>query len=209
MKKNETIEKIKKLLEWLKKAWANPRKKAGIKLLGYLLLFIFIFVFAAIGSRMDKTEIQEEQTVKEETDYSKELKELQKSKLNVTYTIFIDDKKYSISGLLENNILSGYIEYDESIKKIMIMNNNIYEIKNEDNVLFESNINASLLDINHIIDLMSDIKPIINLRDDKTEYSYTINSDENIIINILVDNTKIERIEVKSEDNIYELVFNI
>ena len=53
--KNKKDSKIKSFYNSLKEAWKDPRKKAGIKLLSYLIFFLILFLLAFITNQINKT----------------------------------------------------------------------------------------------------------------------------------------------------------
>ena len=54
MRNNKEKSKIEEYLSNLRKAWKDPRKKAGIKLLGYLIFFIIFFILVAITNEIKR-----------------------------------------------------------------------------------------------------------------------------------------------------------
>ena len=44
------LEIIKKLIDKFKSAWKVPKKRAGIKLLGYFIFLLIFFILAIIGN---------------------------------------------------------------------------------------------------------------------------------------------------------------
>ena len=83
-------EQLKELYSKFKTAWANPRKKAGIQLLGYLIFFIILFLFAAITSNMNKYKTPTNQattTTLTPDKYNNKQKFLLTNKYSINYVI--------------------------------------------------------------------------------------------------------------------------
>ena len=153
MKKNKENEKVNKLKEYYnkyKEAKKDPVKKAGMKLLGYFIFFLILVLIANISSEFDKKNTQtstKTTTTKIIDSYVEKQNDLLTNKYNINYVITYNDKEYKINGILENNVLNGYLELDNEIKKIVIKDNLIYE----NNVVLEQEFNLDNLNINNII----------------------------------------------------------
>ena len=87
-------EQIKELYSNFKTAWANPRKKAGIQLLGYLIFFVILFLFAAITSNMNKYTTPTNQvttTTLTPDKYNNKQKILLTNKYSINYVINVNN----------------------------------------------------------------------------------------------------------------------
>lgn len=201
-------EQIKKIYSNIKTSWANPRKKAGIKLLGYLIFFIILFLFAAIASNINKykTTTNKVTTTTTLTDkYIDKQKSLLTNKYNINYIINVNNIEYKINGTINSNILNGYLETPTDIKKILFKDNNLYEINNQEEILLESELNNNLININYIINLIKQNSAIIS--DNKETKTYTYNID-NLNIVVTTNEENIIKININELTNTYTLNFD-
>ena len=210
-KENSKKEQVKELYSKFKTAWADPRKKAGIKLLGYLIFFIILLLFASITSHMNKYKSSTNKTTTttiEPDKYNDKQKALLTNKHAINYVININNIEYKINGTIENNILNGYFETPNGIKKIVFKENNLCEINNEQEVLLESEINKNLIDLEYIIKLIKQNSAIISDNKETKTYTYNIN---NLGLNIVVSTNEetITQINIKESINTYILNFDI
>ena len=209
--KGNKKEQIKELYSKFKIAWADPRKKAGIKLLGYLIFFIILLLFASITSHMNKYKSPINKTTTTTTapdKYNDKQKALLTNKHAVNYVININNLEYKINGTIENNILSGYFETPNGIKKIVFKENNLYEVNNEQEILLETEINKNLIDLEYILNLIKQNSAIISDKEETKTYTYNI---DNLGLNIIVTTNEenISQINIKESINTYILNFDI
>lgn len=208
--KDSKKEQIKELYSKFKTAWSDPRKRAGIKLLGYLFFFIILFLFAAITSNMNKYKTTTSQTTKTTITidkYNEKQKSLLTNKYSINYVININNIEYKINGTIENNIVNGYLETPTGIKKIVFKENNLYEINNEQEILLENELNKNLIDLEYIINLIKQNSAIISDKEDKKTYNYNI---DNLGLNIIVTTNEenISQINITETTNTYILNFD-
>lgn len=203
--------KFKDFLHKLKEVWKDPRKKAGIKLLSY---FIFFFVFMLIASIVNNVKSYENNgnlrtttTTIQVDKYNEKQKDLLTNKYNINYVININDKEYKINGIIENNIVTGYIESDADIKKIKIKDKNIYEIINDNEISLETDIDINLISLDYIINIVKQNRGIIKDEKGIKIYTYNIN-DINSIIYIETDEDSINKINIENNTNKYQLNFD-
>lgn len=208
--KDNKKEQIKELYSKFKTAWSDPRKRAGIKLLGYLFFFIILFLFAAITSNINKYKTTASQTTTTTITidkYNEKQKSLLTNKYSINYVININNIEYKINGTIENNIVNGYLETPIGIKKIVFKENNLYEINNEQEILLESELNKNLIDLEYIINLIKQNSAIISDKEDKKTYNYNI---DNLGLNIIVTTNEenITQINITEATNTYILNFD-
>lgn len=193
----------------LKEAWDNPRKKAGIKLLGYLIFFFILFLLAAITSYMDVSDNSNKMntttTTKAVDKYTDKQKSLLKDKYNISYVININENEYKINGTLNNNIITGYLETKNGIKKIIIKDN-IYEVVNEQEILLESELDINIINLENILNTIKQSKALIDIEEETTLYTYNLN-DNNVAIK--VNDSHIYEIKVTNDTYSYILNFDI
>ncbi len=209
--KGNKKEQLKELYSKFKTAWADPRKKAGIKLLGYLIFFIILLLFASITSHMNKytnSNTNPTTTTNIQDKYNDKQKKLLTNKYSINYVININNIEYKINGNIENNIINGYFETPNGIKKIIFKENNLYEINNEQEILLETEINKNLIDLEYILNLIKQNSAIISDKEDTKTYTYNI---DNIGLNIIVATTEenISQINITETTNTYTLNFDI
>ena len=214
-RKNDKYSKIKVVFNRLKEAWNIPYKKAGIKLLAYLIFFMILFMTASITSRMsykEKNVMNNSTTTRkiiENNSLSDKYKKLSSTKLNVNYVLSINDIEYKINGILESGIINGYLEVEDNIKKILFTNNELYEIKNNIKIKLDIDIIKELLNIEYIFNLIKDINPVIEKVEDNNNYFYTaVFSDKDINIKIYTNENTIYKIELQNEELKYTLNFD-
>ena len=209
--KGNKKEQLKELYSKFKTAWADPRKKAGIKLLGYLIFFIILLLFASITSHMNKytnSNTNPTTTTNIQDKYNDKQKKLLTNKYSINYVININNIEYKINGNIENNIINGYFETPNGIKKIIFKENNLYEINNEQEILLETEINKNLIDLEYILNLIKQNSAIISDKEDTKTYTYNIDT---IGLNIIVATTEenISQINITETTNTYTLNFDI
>lgn len=209
--KENKKEQLKELYSKFKIAWADPRKKAGIKLLGYLIFFIILLLFASITSHMNKYTSSNTKTTTTTTvqdKYNDKQKKLLTNKYSINYVININNIEYKINGNIENNIINGYFETPNGIKKIVFKENNLYEVNNEQEILLESEINKNLIDLEYILNLIKQNSAIISDKEETKTYTYNI---DNLGLNIIVNTNdeNITQINIKESINAYILNFDI
>lgn len=202
-------ERISSFFSKLKEDWKDPRKKAGIKLLSYFIFFFLLLLIATVSNNIARIKNSNTSTITTTTTqvdkYKDKQKDLLTNKYNISYVININDVEYKINGTIDNNIVSGYLESSSGIKKIIIKDNNIYEIINEEEVILESEININYLDLMYIINLIKENSSIIKDNDGKKVYEYNIDSD-NIVVE--TNETMINKISIKNETSSYILNFD-
>lgn len=204
-KDNEKINKIKELYNKYKEARLDPRKKAGMKLFGYLIFFLLIALIANIGQEFDKTNKNIKNTNTTTTkivdSYVEKQNDLLTNKYNINYEIKYNDIVYKINGTLENNIINGYLEKDSVIKKINIKNNVMYE----NDVVLENEFNVDNLNLNNIINTIKQTSAFIKEKDDIKTYLYEFESK-----NIYIECNKeyIKSIKVEEDNNVYTMNFD-
>lgn len=209
--KENKKEQLKELYSKFKIAWADPRKKAGIKLLGYLIFFIILLLFASITSHMNKYTSSNTKTTTTTTvqdKYNDKQKKLLTNKYSINYVININNIEYKINGNIENNIINGYFETPNGIKKIVFKENNLYEVNNEQEILLETEINKNLIDLEYILNLIKQNSAIISDKEETKTYTYNI---DNLGLNIIVTTNEenISQINIKELINTYILNFDI
>lgn len=210
--KNKKDNKIKSFYNYLKEAWKVPRKKAGIKLLSYLIFFLILFLLAFITNQINKTNNninkEPDKTTKVTDTYINKLNSLLTDKYNIEYTLNNEEKVLKIDGVLNNNQINGYLEYDNTIKKIVIKDNNIYEIVNDVENIINLDYDISLLNLNNLITLLKSNSPIKEVKDNISKYTYNVTY-KDLSLNIVVSMEEyIKKIDITNETLKYYLIFD-
>lgn len=210
--KNKKDNKIKSFYNYLKEAWKDPRKKAGIKLLSYLIFFLILFLLAFITNQINKTNNninkEPDKTTKVTDTYINKLNSLLTDKYNIEYTLNNEEKVLKIDGVLNNNQINGYLEYDNTIKKIVIKDSNIYEIVNDVENIINLDYDISILNLNNLITLLKSNSPIKEVKDNISKYTYNVTY-KDLSLNIVVSmEDYIKEIDITNETLKYNLIFD-
>lgn len=214
MKQNKD-NKIKVFFNKLKEAWKDPRKKAGIKLLSYFIFFFILLLLTAITnyiSYINKDNVNNDNTKSEEkidnTNFINKQNKLLDNKHGINYIITINNIVYKISGLLENNIIEGYLESDNNIKKVIIKDNKIYELINGIETELDNVINCNYINTEYLLDIIKDKNAIIENKDEVKNYKYNfIDNGNNLNIIFSTDKDKINKIDINLDNEEYMLNF--
>lgn len=211
---NKKTSKIKELYLKFKEVWQVPHKRAGIKLLSYFIFFFIFLLFATIINNMPNhnknyttNKTTTTTTTQVQDKYIDKQKSLLTNKYNINYVININGIEYKINGTINNNIVEGYLENIDNIKKIIIKENNIYEIKNNIETILELEINKNLIDMNYVINLIKQNSAIIENTEEVKKYTYNI---EESNLNIVVETNEelIKKISIVENNNNYQMNFD-
>lgn len=211
MKKDNKVD-FQEIYSNFKEAWKDPRKKAGIKLLGYFIFFFILILVSAIMNNIDNNksssnDVSTTITTTETDKFIDKQNDLLTNKYSINYVINVNSVEYKINGNIENGIVYGYLESIDDIKKIIIKDNNIYEVSNSEEIILELDINKDFVDVNYIIDLIKQNSALIESVEDGKNYSYNIN-DINAKIIVYTSETSITQISIVSDVNSYLLSFD-
>ena len=213
MKQNKD-NKIKVFFNKLKEAWKDPRKKAGIKLLSYFFFFFILLLLTAITnyiSYTNKDNVNNDTKTEEKidnTNFINKQNKLLDNKHSINYTVTINNIVYKINGLLENNIIEGYLENDNNIKKITIKDNKIYELIDGIETELDNVINCNYINIEYLLDIIKDKNAIIENKDEVKNYKYNfIDNGNNLNIIFSTDKDKINKIDINLDNEEYILNF--
>ena len=213
-KKEEKNNKYKELYLKFKEAWKVPRKRAGIKLLGYLIFFFIFAIMVRVTSSIELSDVDKNTTKKEVIKENLEsFREKQNSLLdnnhNINYEINIGDLVYKINGDLKDHIIEGYLESNEGIKKVILKDNLLYDVTTGVDVVVDLGIEMSKLDINYLVNIMKTNDAYIEDKDNIKTYQYAININDNENTMIVYTNEKnIEKIVITDLSSEYILIFD-
>ena len=211
----EKFNKIKELYGKYKEAKKDPRKRAGMKLLGYFIFFAIFLLIAAIGNIVQQNDIKKKlltttttTTVKVDK-YSEKQKSLLEEEYDVVYIINYNDKEYKINGTIENGVVNGYLEESENIKKIVLKKDGIYEIKKEEENILELDFNVNYLNVEYVLNLIKNSSVIKDETSDIKVYKYEmVLDDNNSFIYVKTNEENIVSIEIKNDEISYVLNFD-
>ena len=209
-KKEESI--IKEYYKKFKEAWKEPKKRAGIKLLGYLIFFIVLILVSYVtkdnNSYSRVNDIETTTTIVSD-NYLDKQEDLINTKHNIKYVINKEDKEYVINGILDEGIIDGYLETNGSIKKIKIENDTLYEVKNDTPTKMELDIDYYLINIYNILESIKEKTSIIERDNKNKNYLYTIkNNNVDAVIKVYTNEKSIYKIELVKENDKYILNFD-
>ncbi len=191
---------MKKKYSRFRELWSVPQYRTLFKLGGYLLFFIIFFTIAGLGPKQKPKENQSNST-----SYNTMKKDILESNLEIKYTI----GDYYLEGTIIDNILSSTLEKDDEIKKIKIIEDKIYLVqKNEeildDNILKE--INLIYLFPKNIINILNNNSSLMKQSEDQKTYSYTI---DNKAYSVYTDKQTIRKIIIYDGFLTYTLEYSI
>jgi len=206
-KNSEKINKIKELYNKYKEAKKDPRKKAGMKLLGYFIFFLLIALIANISNEFNKTSNMIDTKITTTTtkvidSYVEKQNDLLVNKYSINYEITYNDKIYKINGILQNNVITGYLEINDEIKKISLQNNIITVIYSNEPLEVEFDINN--LNINNIINTIKQNSAFIKDKENIKTYLYEL---DNKKIYVECNEEQIIAIKIEELNNKYILNF--
>ena len=196
-----------------KELWANKQTRALIKLGMWFAFFVFVFLVLFIISlftpkkeRVTNQVKTEEKTV--EVNVAKMLDYLIDGTYSYEFKVTNNKNSYSYNGTKTKTGDSGYYEINNTIVKYSVVDDNYYEMVNEqinpDNIIMNE-YDKHNLNLNYILDQIRKIdEPEVV---DKT-YTYDLedgSSPQRIVVT--VNNVNIEKIEMDCGDTDYELIF--
>ena len=144
--------------------------------------------------------------------YFDKLHKLLNDNYEFNYVIIKNSEKIKFEGIKKNGIIEGYKQDAFELIKYKIENQKIYKVLIDKNIeitnLYEG-IDSSLLDLNYIIGILTQIaenEVIITEEEFVTTYAYNMTKEEEEIeIKVIENNEYIEKISIKRNNEIYEL----
>lgn len=198
--------KVKDYCKLLKELWAIPRYRALIKLCLYGIMFLMIIVMANLYQM--PTQKQEENKEQTKT-YTEIINSIDLDNCDIVYNITSPNFIYKIEGKIKDNILSGYIESNDTIKKITLKDNNFYQIINNIEYIDEElnlNLEKSIMMPKNIVGLVSNESAYINKGIEDTTYLFNINfNNQNYEIKLILNLETITNIYVTNNEIEYNI----
>lgn len=209
MKKNKNEERYENFFEVLIRNWKTvPGLKELVKLfLGFMFLFILVIVMVGTNNETRKSNKTTTTTITTTTttanSYANIIDYFIKSKFSAEGTILIDNVEYSLNYTYQDNVLTGYLENINNTYHFKIKDNQIYEIKLNNEELNENIFNG--IDINYIIP--NKLKEVLITNDFvKSDNSYIYNL-ENKRMNVITNGKTINKIDIEENNNKYKIEF--
>lgn len=171
---------FKNFITKFKNVWQVPRYRALIKLGCYLLFFCIVFSLPSVSYNSQNNNSNTSPAGKEEKDlsYKEIIENSNKDVFDIKYNLVNNDFTTTLTGQIKNNILTGFLEGNESILKITVKDNTIYNIINNeetyDEVLNNQYLSYFLIPQN-IFNLVNNQKAYIEKNEEESSYTYNIN----------------------------------
>ena len=190
----------------VKELWAIPRYRAIIKLSLYGIMFLILIVMSNISNSMNINKVEQKDT----NTYTEIINLLDLENGNINYDLKINNLMYKLEGKIENNIITGYFDNNAEIKKIVVKENKIYELKNNEELLNEELnllIHSKLLIPTNIINIVKNQSAYIDKEVEESIYTFEVN-EENIQyeVNIFINQEKITRFNIKNDEMEYNML---
>jgi hypothetical protein len=199
----------------MQKSKVESLKKLVIWIIVLTVMIGVFYLISFIGG--DSSQSEEKEVVNDVINgltYSQKLENLLNSNYTFEFLVTKNNDKYKFEGIKEDNKIIGFKETKNNIIKFKIEDNQVYEIKLDDELLTNDlyeDIDASLLDLNNIVSLISqtpDNDIIITLQGDNTLYDYNFSSkEEGLEIIITEDELNITNINIIRNNETYDLTF--
>lgn len=211
-KKKDKENKLLKYYNNYKELKKDPRKRAGIKLGGYLIFFIVLLILASITSSMstdykDNSITTTTTTTKKVDRYREKQNKLLVDKYNINYEIKYNGISYKINGILENNIINGYYENNNEIKKIKLNNNEVFEIVDNIDNKIDIDFDINYISLNYLFSLFNSNSAFIQDVDNEKTYLYEFD-ENNMKIYVTTNENDIVKISIEVLENLYILNFD-
>ena len=197
MKKQKKEREIENFFEVLVR---NYKTVPGLRIvlkLGFYIIFIIIFVLVIMISNYSKKndEVEKSTTTTKEVVESKKYRDMISDLSNTKKElVIINDIKINLD--ISANI-TGYLEMNDTIKKVIFKDNKLYEIIDGNEVLNETLTDPSFIDINNVVTYLFNNKSIRLVEENNTLYKYDL-------LNVYVNNDKITKVVV---NNGYEISY--
>lgn len=207
MKKKEKSNKENRIT--LKMLWSHPFYNSLIKLGMWFLFFLILYIFLIAGrstSNLNNKKAEEnikQENTKPKISYIDMKKNLINGELSITYNI----GDYILTGLINNNVLTGTLEDNDNLYKIEYDGEKIYQVKKEEkneNEEILTDINKNYLLPSKIIEIIDDPKVIGKKSADELTYSYDI---DGVAISFYLNEKSIEKIIILDGNITYNLEY--
>ncbi|MDD2208592.1 MAG: hypothetical protein PHU45_04500 [Bacilli bacterium] len=183
--------------------WAVPKYRTLFKLGGYFLFFLIFFSIASIGN-LNNIKNDEEENI----SYSMMKKALASANVSIKYNIS-SSSDYFLEGTIINNILIATIEDDIEMKKIKIIDDQVYLIEKNIEVkedILLNDINITYLFLSNIINVLNNQSSVMKQSGNQKKYTYDI---EGISYVVYINDDAVEEIIITDNEILYSLKYSI
>ena len=183
--------------------WAVPKYRTLFKLGGYFLFFLIFFSIASIGN-LNNIKNDEEENI----SYSMMKKALASANVSIKYNIS-SSSDYFLEGTIINNILIATIEDDIEMKKIKIIDDQVYLIEKNIEVkkdILLNDINITYLFPSNIINVLNNQSSVMKQSGNQKKYTYDI---EGISYVVYINDDAVEEIIITDNEILYSLKYSI
>lgn len=183
--------------------WAVPKYRTLFKLGGYFLFFLIFFSIASIGN-LNNIKNDEEENI----SYSMMKKALASANVSIKYNIS-SSGDYFLEGTIINNILIATIEDDIEMKKIKIIDDQVYLIEKNIEVkedILLNDINITYLFPSNIINVLNNQSSVMKQSGNQKKYTYDI---EGISYVVYINDDAVEEIIITDNEILYSLKYSI
>lgn len=195
---------MKKKYSRFRELWAVPKYRTLFKLGGYFIFFIIFFSVASIGNLNNNIKNEEEENI----SYSMMKKALASANVSVKYNIN-SSSDYFLEGTIINNILTATLEDDIEMKKIKIIDDQVYLIEKDTEVkedILLNDINITYLLPSNLINILNNQSSVMKQSGNQKKYSYDI---EGISYAVYVNDEEVEEIIITDNEMLYSLKYSI
>ncbi|NLL02425.1 MAG: hypothetical protein GX265_05340 [Mollicutes bacterium] len=193
---------MKKKYSRFRELWAVPKYQSLFKLGGYVIFFTLFFILASLGNLNNKSNTQNF------TSYNTMKKNLTTENLTIKYKIDALENYY-LEGTIIDDVLSVTLEINDEIKKIKIIDEKVYLIQKNEEILNDTllkDINLIYLFPKKVMNILDDNAALKNTSKDEKVISYSI---DNKSYSLYLNDYEIEKIIIFDGMITYTLEYSI
>ena len=193
---------MKKKYSRFRELWAVPKYQSLFKLGGYVIFFTLFFILASLGNLNNKSNTQNF------TSYNTMKKNLTTENLTIKYKIDALENYY-LEGTIIDDVLSVTLEINDEIKKIKIIDEKVYLIQKNEEILNDTllkDINLIYLFPKKVMNILDDNVALKNTSKDEKVISYSI---DNKSYSLYLNDYEIEKIIIFDGMITYTLEYSI
>lgn len=186
---------------------SSPKSKALFKLALWAVFFAVLFIIASF-SNLDNYENNNNEN-NNHPSYLTIKNKLMESNLLIKVKVTKSDGETLIDGKYIDNIMEGTIENLNGVFKFKIKENNLYELKMNEEIIrndLMEEINVSYLNPQALFAIFEESEYLKYPNNDGFKYSYVNN---NVAITVYTDIDRIEKIIILDENITYEIEYLI
>lgn len=202
--------------ETLKKYWKNPRTHALMVLIIWIVSLGALMGIVAIMSALSPNQKIESPAVEENKkgiSYEEKLQNLLSDDYLMTFLVTTKDGTLKYEGTEQSEIVNGYKEDANGIKKFRMEKDTFYEVILDQTTEIESiyeEITEEFLDRNTLVSLLlkTEEEGITDNKESSTHDYNLLFKEENIKISVIETKESIETITIENESANYQLTFS-